>query len=82
MPAHTAVADAITSRRSVRGFLPRDVDRELIVRILQIAASAPSGSNIQPWKVHVVQGALRDTLSRQLVAAHEQGLPSQREYEY
>ncbi len=77
-----AVADAITSRRSVRGFLPRDVDRELIMRILRIAASAPSGSNIQPWKVHVVQGAMRDELSRRLVAAHQDGTPSQREYEY
>jgi len=76
------VLDTITSRRSIRGFLPRPVEHDLIVRILETAASAPSGSNIQPWKVHVVQGAIRDELSRRLLDAHARNLPSEREYEY
>lgn len=55
------VDDAITSRRSIRAFLPEPVPREVITDILRVAARAPSGSNVQPWKVHVLTG---HTLSR------------------
>ena len=50
------VDEAITSRRSIRAFLPRPVDRSEIEEILRVAARAPSGSNTQPWKVYVVTG--------------------------
>lgn len=76
------VVDAITSRRSVRGFLPEPVSVDLISKILATATYAPSGSNIQPWKVHVVMGAKRDELSRLLLDAHNRKLPENREYEY
>ena len=62
------VIDAITSRRSVRGFLPTPVPRETVERLLEVAARAPSGSNIQPWRVHVLTGAAKERLSR---AMHE-----------
>lgn len=76
------VKAAITSRRSIRAFLPTPVEPGLINELLQIAATAPSGSNVQPWNVHVVSGAARDRLSAALLAAHEAGEPSTREYEY
>ena len=76
------VIDAITSRRSVRGFLPKPVSVGLINKILATASYAPSGSNIQPWKVHVVTGGKRDELSRQLRDAHVRNLPEEREYDY
>ncbi|MYN12927.1 nitroreductase [Pusillimonas sp. TS35] len=82
MPASNCVAEAITSRRSVRGFLPRAVEPRLIQDILNIARHAPSGSNIQPWKVHVVQGDARRRLSELLSDAHDRGEPARREYEY
>ncbi|MBO1111384.1 nitroreductase [Bordetella petrii] len=78
---HT-VEQAIVSRQSVRGFLPTPVPPELVRRILRAAARAPSGSNIQPWKVHVVTGARRDALSQALVQAHARGEPERREYQY
>ncbi|WP_431313226.1 nitroreductase family protein [Vreelandella arctica] len=34
--------------------------RATIMHILQIASRTPSGSNIQPWKVHVVAGTAKD----------------------
>lgn len=46
----SAVEEAITTRRSIRAFLPTPVPRATIERILQIAARAPSGTNTQPWK--------------------------------
>ncbi len=55
-----AVDEAISSRRSVRAFLPTDVPSATIEDILRVASRAPSGSNIQPWKVTVFTGdALR-----------------------
>lgn len=76
------VSDAITSRRSVRGFLPEPIGVDVINKILSIASYAPSGSNIQPWKVHVVMGEKREELSRQLLDAHSRNLPESREYDY
>jgi nitroreductase len=53
----TAIIDeAITSRRSVRAFLPVPVDEATIRAILEVAARAPSGTNMQPWKVYVTSG--------------------------
>ncbi len=53
---------AITSRRSIRAFLPTPVAREDIEAILGTAARAPSGTNTQPWQVHVLTGAARQRL--------------------
>jgi nitroreductase len=73
MSAREAVLDAIASRRSVRAFLPDPVDRRTVESILETAAWAPSGSNIQPWKVQVLHGRKRDELARVLTAAHDEG---------
>ncbi len=54
-PSSAAIVDeAIASRRSIRAFLPTPVPREDIEAILATAARAPSGTNIQPWKVTVL----------------------------
>lgn len=77
-----AVEQCITSRKSVRGFLPRAVPLELLERLLAVAAFAPSGSNIQPWKAHIVMDSCRDKLSAALIDAHYSSTPEQREYDY
>lgn len=68
------VFEALATRRSIRAFL-RDapVDRATIEQILTLAARAPSGSNMQPWKVHVVTGAALKRLSARVMQAHESG---------
>ena len=66
-----AVDHAITSRMSARAFTQQAVSRELITKILQVASRAPSGTNTQPWKVYVLQGATRDALVDKVCAAHE-----------
>ncbi|WP_160000281.1 nitroreductase [Roseomonas sp. 18066] len=81
-PAAGSAAEAIASRRSIRGFLDRPVPRPMLEAILALAARAPSGSNIQPWKLHAVTGAPLARLKAALMAAHDAGAPSQREYEY
>jgi nitroreductase len=67
----TAVDAAITSRRSVRAFLPTAVPRATIEDILRVASRAPSGVNTQPWKVTVLTGAAKQALSRKILAAHD-----------
>jgi len=71
-----AVDQAITSRRSIRAYLPTPVPRQTIEEILAVAARAPSGTNTQPWKVHVLTGAARQRLSDRICAAHDD--PAQR----
>lgn len=66
-----AVDAAITSRMSARAFLSRPVQREMIEHILEVASRAPSGTNTQPWKVYVLQGASRDALVQKVCAAHD-----------
>jgi nitroreductase len=61
-PGSAAVDAAITSRRSIRGFLPTPVPHETILQILQVASRAPSGTNTQPWRVHVLTGGTRAEL--------------------
>jgi nitroreductase len=60
--------EAITSRRSVRGFLSTPVPEGTVRRLLEVAARAPSGSNIQPWHVHLLGPQTMARLSR---AMHE-----------
>jgi len=74
-PDTTAAVDAaITSRRSVRAFLPTPVPRQTIEDILTLASRAPSGVNTQPWKVTVLTGAAKDALSQKILAAHDANL--------
>lgn len=66
-----AVDEAITSRRSIRAYLPTPVPRETIEQILAVASRAPSGTNTQPWQVHVLTGAAKAALSRDIRAAFD-----------
>jgi nitroreductase len=73
--------EAVVGRRAVRGFLCRPVARETIRSILSDASRAPSGTNSQPWFVHVVTGAARDRISRAVIEAARSGARSA-EYSY
>ncbi len=51
------VRDAVSSRFSCRAFLPTPVPLAIVRSILEGAACAPSGGNLQPWFVHALSGA-------------------------
>ncbi|ENU93806.1 hypothetical protein F971_00703 [Acinetobacter vivianii] len=63
------VDEAITSRHSVRAFLDTPVDPQTIKDILTVASRAPSGTNVQPWKVYVVTGQKRAEMIDRVCAA-------------
>ena len=71
-PSTTAAVDAaVLSRRSIRAFLPTPVPRATVEDILQVASRAPSGTNTQPWQVHVLTGAALQALASDIAAAHD-----------
>ena len=76
------VDDAISGRRSIRAYLDRPVPRDTIAKILAIAARAPSGTNVQPWHVFVVQGAKKSELTAELLSIAAAGSTDTREYNY
>jgi len=79
------VDETIDSRRSVRAFLPTPVPRETLEEILRIASRAPSGTNVQPWKVYVLTGNAKDQLSQKILAAYndpEEAQTHTEEYPY
>jgi nitroreductase len=65
------VDSAITSRMSARAFTQQAVPRALLEQILEVSSRAPSGTNTQPWKVYVLQGASRDSLVNKICTAHD-----------
>jgi nitroreductase len=56
------VDEAIASRRSIRRFLPTPVAVETVEAILDVAARAPSGTNMQPWRGYVLAGTAKQAL--------------------
>jgi nitroreductase len=75
------VVDAVEGRRSIRGFLPTPVADETVETVLRVASRAPSGTNIQPWLVHVVTGQARIELSEAALALAQAEITSP-EYAY
>lgn len=81
-PGASDVLKAIRSRRSIRAFLPDPIPQATITRLLETAARAPSGSNIQPWQVIVVTGAPLRRLGEELVRRFLAGEEGEAEYAY
>ena len=50
------VSDAVQSRSSIRAFLNKRVPNELLKTLLQTSSRSPSGGNLQPWKIYVLNG--------------------------
>lgn len=63
------VTEAVTSRRSIRQFIDKPVDRDILQKVLETAQRSPSGGNLQPWNTAVLTGAPLQTLI-QTVAPH------------
>lgn len=50
------VSDAIKSRKSIRAFLDKPIDTTLLVDLLKLSSRSPSGGNLQPWNIYLLNG--------------------------
>jgi len=66
-----SVDEAIATRRSIRRFLPTPVPAETVEAILDVAARAPSGTNMQPWRGYALAGAPKDAVVTAVQAAFD-----------
>ena len=74
---------ALKERKSTRAYLGKQVSREVLERVLALAARAPSGNNNQPWQVSVVLGAAKDRLSSSILRFRDEAqAPATPEYDY
>jgi len=64
------IDEIIAGRKSLRQFLDIPVERALVEDIMRVASRAPSGTNMQPWRVYVVAGEAKNSLSKDLLDAH------------
>jgi len=76
------VREALSIRKSVRAFLPKEISREQVERILDAARHAPSGVNTQPWQVAVVQGDKKLQLQAELESRFREGTAAVMDYQY
>ena len=67
------VSEAVETRRTVRAFLDKPVEREVVERILRKAQRAPSGGNVQPWNAIVLTGKPLERLIENVSAVVPQG---------
>jgi nitroreductase len=71
------VSEAVAYRRSVRGFLDKPVDVALIKDIIERAARAATGGNVQPWHVDLVHGESMIRLKEIMRGEMAKGPPSE-----
>ncbi|MGH1543603.1 MAG: nitroreductase [Arenicella sp.] len=81
MPA-LSVEQALYQRRSTRQFINKSIPRKLLEKILIDARQAPSGANLQPGFVKVLEGKALQQLSEKLCAAFDNGETQTEEYSY
>lgn len=66
-------SEVVSTRHSIRSFLPHPVTDDILRSVLEDAQQSPSNCNTQPWQTHIVSGMKREALSRALLAADEAG---------
>lgn len=81
-PESITLMEAVKQRRSVRGFLDKEVPEDTLKAIFELAQQAPSNCNIQPWHVYVASGEVKNALREKMVQNVMQGVPFNSDYEY
>lgn len=74
--------ELIKGRHSCRAFLPEVPTREQVLAAVELAATAASSKNTQPWKVHVALGDACETVRRSLLAAFDNASPAKADFKY
>jgi len=69
------IKKAVVTRKSIRGFKPEPIPRDLLREILEAAVRAPSSDNSQPWEIYVLRGEPLDRIKEENIKALETGTP-------
>lgn len=70
------VSEAVKARRSIRAYLDTPIPDELLKTLLEKASRAPSGGNVQPWRVYVLNGDTMDRFKRHVGECSEPETPA------
>jgi len=70
------VSDAVTQRKSIRNFLDTPVTDAQLQGLLEKASRAPSGGNLQPWRIYIVNGERTAELQTHLAEQTEREKPA------
>ena len=77
-----SVTDAVQTRHSLRAFTSQSVTQEVLQEILTIASRAPSGTNMQPWRVHLLFDGSLNKVSESVLQAYDNDEPYDAEEPY
>ena len=74
------VIEAVKKRKSIRGYKPDPVPRQVLEQILESASRAPSAMNTQPWEFTMLTGEVLKTVRRSNVELLNSGVPPNPEH--
>jgi nitroreductase len=70
------VSEAVAARISVRAFLDQPVTDDLLRELLAQSARAPSGGNVQPWRVYVLNGERMESFKQTVSESTRAEIPA------
>jgi nitroreductase len=74
------VIEAVKKRKSIRGYKPDPVSKQILEQILELAVRAPSAMNTQPWEFTVLTGDVLENVRRSNVDLLRSGVPPNPEH--
>lgn len=80
--ASPSVTDAVLTRHSLRAFTDKPVSDSVLQEIFTHASRAPSGTNMQPWQVHLLTGKTLVQVSNSVLNAYDNDEPFEAEEPY
>ncbi len=72
--------ELVKARKSIRGYKPDPVPREVIEEIIEVAKGAPSSMNTQPWYLHVITGEPLERIRKGNTENMMAGVPPKRDF--
>src|SRR6201989_1853258 len=76
------IEELLNERYSVRAFLPREVPRETIEKLLKVAELTASWCNSQPWQVVVASGEAKERFRKAIYAKASSGAPEDGDFPF
>ena len=67
------IKDAVLTRKSIRGFKPDPIPREVLNEIIEAAVRTPSSDNSQPWEIYLLRGEALDRIRTDNIEAMKSG---------